>query len=712
MLLKRIIYTCLSLVLTLQASANELDSLIKVYNNTSNDSLKARAAFDVGNYLEMYDADRAIVWGDKALTHARSYGHPMFEVLTLNYISSYSFTKGDYHQQIKLLFDALKLAEQYGFKEIQGKIMSNIGSGYMRLEDYEEGFKWLEKGLEIKRQYSSGESLAFSLAGMGTFYYESNNIDQAIVYFKQALELREKNNNVEHQAVLMGNLAECYIGLEKFNEGQQLLKRAIKLNRESDNFYGLCNNYHALSWLFEEANELSLALHYGDSALALADSNGFVEMTYEIVNSLASMFAANGDHEKAFKYKDKAHLLWQELFQAEAAENLAELTTIYETDKVEAENNLLKKNAEIDELTIEQHESEIRSKRLIIIGAVLGLVLLSALLFLLVRWNREKQKANKLLALQKSEIEAKKNEVEIQRDIVSQKNKEILDSIQYAKRIQAAILPPEKTIKSYLPNSFILYKPKDIVAGDFYWMESVVDEKGNSGVLFAAADCTGHGVPGAMVSVVCNNGLNRSVREKKILDPAEVLNSTREIVVKEFEKSEDEVRDGMDIALCSLFYSKDNSYAKLRYAGANNPLWVMRQGKGFDIKPSDDGRIIITDYEATHVLHIKADKQPIGKFPNPLTYNTYEIQLEKGDMIYLFSDGYADQFGGIGNNFSSKSQHMTRGKKMKLGNFKKLLANISNKDLDHQKLRLEDAFREWKGDLEQIDDVCVIGVRI
>lgn len=648
----RIITICLSLILFSQVSANELDSLIKVYNDAPNDSLKARAAFDVGNYLEMSDADRAIVWGDKALAHARAFGDPTFEVLTLNYVSSYYFTKGDIHEQLNLLFDALKQAEDYALEEMQGKIMSNIGSGYIRLEDYDEGFKWLEKGLEIKRKYSSAESLSYSLAGMGTFYYESYNIDQAIVYFKQALEIRKEHPNSEHEALLLGNLAECYFENDDFDAGEKLLREAMKINIASDNFYSTCNNYYALSWFYEDIKEYSKAIVMGDSALMIADSNGFVEMSYEIANSLSMIHFAAGNADDAYQYKTRAHDLWQELFQAEAAENLAELTTIYETDKVEAENNLLKKNAEIDELTIEQHESEIRSKRLIIIGAVLGLVLLSALLFLLVRWNREKQKANKLLALQKSEIEAKKNEVEIQRDIVSQKNKEILDSIQYAKRIQAAILPPEKTVKSYLPNSFILYKPKDIVAGDFYWMEPVVDEKGNSGVLFAAADCTGHGVPGAMVSVVCNSGLNRSVREKKILDPAEVLNSTREIVVKEFEKSEDEVRDGMDIALCALFYNNDKSRATLKYAGANNPLWIMRQGKGFNVNPTDDGKILVNEYESTHVLHIKADKQPIGKFPNPLTYNSHKIELEKGDIVYLFSDGYADQFGGIGNHIT------------------------------------------------------------
>jgi serine phosphatase RsbU (regulator of sigma subunit) len=229
-------------------------------------------------------------------------------------------------------------------------------------------------------------------------------------------------------------------------------------------------------------------------------------------------------------------------------------------------------------------------------------------------------------------------------------------------------LPPAKLVKEYLQESFILYKPKDVVAGDFYWMEHK-DGK----VLFAAADCTGHGVPGAMVSVVCNNGLNRSVREHGLTIPGEVLDKTREIVVQEFEKSEEDVKDGMDIALCSI------EGMKLQYAGAYNPLWIIRNGE---------------------VLETKANKQPIGKFEKPEPYTTHSFKLEKGDSIYIFSDGYVDQFGG------------EKEKKFKAKAFRELLLSIQDKAMEVQKKSIDEAFKTWKGDLEQIDDVCVIGVRV
>ncbi|MEZ4938539.1 MAG: SpoIIE family protein phosphatase, partial [Crocinitomicaceae bacterium] len=258
-------------------------------------------------------------------------------------------------------------------------------------------------------------------------------------------------------------------------------------------------------------------------------------------------------------------------------------------------------------------------------------------------------------------------------------NKEIIDSISYSKRIQSTILPPRKLVKSYLYDSFILYKPKDIVAGDFYWL----DHKENK-TLFAVCDCTGHGVPGAMVSVICNNGLNRSVRDHGLTDPGLILDKTRAIVVQEFEKSEEDVKDGMDIALVTLEEqksAKEEMTVKLQYAGANNPLWVIRKG-----------------YE--HVEEIKANKQPIGKFEHPLPYQTHELMLKKGDTLYIFSDGYADQFGG------------EKEKKFKTPNLKKLLLSIQGMPMNEQETYINNVFEKWKGNLEQIDDVCMVGIRI
>jgi serine phosphatase RsbU (regulator of sigma subunit) len=266
-------------------------------------------------------------------------------------------------------------------------------------------------------------------------------------------------------------------------------------------------------------------------------------------------------------------------------------------------------------------------------------------------------------------------------ELLKVSNDEIKASISYAKRIQEAILPSMSSIKTNLPQSFIYYKPKDIVAGDFYWMHLLPQPNGwdvdGDTVLFAAADCTGHGVPGAMVSVVCHNALNQTVKEFGITQPCLILDKTKELVIEAFAESEENVKDGMDISLCSL----NTKTLKLEHSGANNPLWVIREN-------------------ATEIEVIKGCKQPIGNFEHGKSFMNHELQLKKGDTIYIFTDGYVDQFGG------------EKGKKLKSKAFKTLLLSTVKKPIDEQKELLHNFFENWKGDLEQIDDVCVIGVRI
>src|SRR6202008_2805042 len=263
-----------------------------------------------------------------------------------------------------------------------------------------------------------------------------------------------------------------------------------------------------------------------------------------------------------------------------------------------------------------------------------------------------------------------------------EKNHEILDSITYAKRLQNAILPPLNTIKHYLPESFVLYKPKDIVAGDFYWMEVLAD---NELVLIAAADCTGHGVPGALVSVVCSNALNRSVKEFGLTDPGEILDKTRELVLEALSKRGEAIKDGMDISLLSVQKTSiQNSEQKVmvKWAGANNPLWYLQALSPDTLK------------------EIRADKQPIGKSDEQKPFTTHVLDLTKGDTLYLFTDGYADQFGG------------PKGKKFKYKQFEDLLVLTQKLPLNEQFAAISKSLSDWKADLEQVDDICVIGIRL
>ncbi len=263
------------------------------------------------------------------------------------------------------------------------------------------------------------------------------------------------------------------------------------------------------------------------------------------------------------------------------------------------------------------------------------------------------------------------NKLKRSHDIIEEKNIEIIQSINYALRIQRAILPSNDFFTKHLNNSFILYQPKDIVAGDFYWMETTQNL-----ILFAACDCTGHGVPGAMVSVVCHNALNRAVREFKKIQPAEILDQTGEIVVDYFAQSEDDIKDGMDVSLCAY----NPTTRKLQWAGANNPLWLIKNGE---------------------LVEIKADKQPIGKTEECKPFTNHEFLLNEGDTIYLFTDGYADQFGGP-----------TGQKKLTRKRFKELLLKIHHQPIQEQKSSLDLFINNYRMEVEQVDDILVIAVKV
>jgi serine phosphatase RsbU (regulator of sigma subunit) len=265
-----------------------------------------------------------------------------------------------------------------------------------------------------------------------------------------------------------------------------------------------------------------------------------------------------------------------------------------------------------------------------------------------------------------AEVEAQKKEIEVLL-------KHITDSIVYAKRIQEAILPPQSYVKSLLPNSFVLFKPKDIVSGDFYWMEEKDDT-----VIFAAVDCTGHGVPGAFMTIIGYNGLNHAFNESKETSPASILNSLNEVISTTLRQDKgSNIKDGMDAAMC-MINPKTN---ELQFAGAFNPLFLIREGV---------------------VQEIKGNKLPIGAFigEERQKFTNHKFQLEKGDTIYIFSDGYADQFGG------------PKGKKFMYKQFRDLLLEINGKSMDDQKKILNETIESWRGEHEQVDDILVIGLKI
>ena len=272
------------------------------------------------------------------------------------------------------------------------------------------------------------------------------------------------------------------------------------------------------------------------------------------------------------------------------------------------------------------------------------------------------------------EVVKQRDEIEKQRGKLQELYKDVTDSIVYAKRLQNTILPSPEKVRSICPDSMVLYKPKDIVSGDFYWFEEM-----NNKSLFAVVDCTGHGVPGAFMSILGSNGLNSALGEAKLDKPSEILDHLNKSIYESLHKNgetEDEVRDGMDVAICSIDYST----LTLEYSGANNALYIIR-----------DNEFIIT----------KADKRAIGSFqPGTANYTNHTIPLKQGDMVYIFSDGYPDQFGG------------PRGRKLMYNNFREYLLLAKSQPIDSQAEFLNQKLVNWQGQMDQVDDILLIGLKI
>jgi ABC-type amino acid transport substrate-binding protein len=354
------------------------------------------------------------------------------------------------------------------------------------------------------------------------------------------------------------------------------------------------------------------------------------------------------------------------------------------------------KNKIIQNWTSVKYEHGVNMKKIWTITAITTLIVL-AIFGSFIYWNRKLKKQIKLRQLAEKKLQLSLNEISEQKDIIEHKNNEVTASITYAQRVQNAILPPFDYIFNVLNEAFVLFLPKDIVSGDFYYLETKDDGKK---VFFSVSDCTGHGVPGAMVSMICYDTLHEAVMEQNFNQPSEILDFAKQSLISRFERSGKQIRDGMDTSFC--FLNKSNLV--LEWAGAYNQLWIIRDNKHI----ADSETITVSNSKAKiynykthhHLIEVKADRQPVGKYEKSKPFTNHQIQLLKGDTIYISSDGYYDQFGG------------EDGRKMKTKTMRQLLVDLQPYSMIEQQIRLKEFYFNWKGNYDQIDDVCVFGVRV
>lgn len=574
---------------------------------------------------------------------------------SLNNLSTIYFNQGDISKAIVLCHESLKIREKIGDKDRMATSLNNLGFLYHNQGDSIESMRFYLKSLKIHEETSNKNGVATSLNNIGSIYEEKKQYDRALFFYNQSLNIRKETGDKDGTTYSLVNIGKIYQRKRELKKALEFYRKALEINKEIGNKKNISSCLNSIGEILFKQNKVYQAEKNAQESLIIAQEIGFPKNIQSAANLLSAIYEKQNKGLQALAMHKLFISMKDSLNNKETQKALIQQQTKYEYEKQKEIDDVQRDKS----IAIEQEKKE--KQKVLTIAAAIGLILVT--IFLIFVFNRLT-----ITRKQKLIIEKQKETVEIAHQKLGKKNQEILDSITYAKRIQSAILPPDKIVDRYLPESFILYLPKDIVAGDFYWIQHHNDK-----VLFAAADCTGHGVPGAMVSVVCNNALNRSVREYRLTEPGSILDKTREIVIQEFEKSDKNVQDGMDIAICCL---EKNT---LKYAGAHNPLWVIRNGE---------------------IIEIKANKEPIGQYIRQTPYTTHALELLKGDTIYIFSDGYVDQFGG------------ENGKKYKAKAFRALLRSIQDQSMKDQKRIINDTFNAWKGELEQIDDVCVIGVRI
>lgn len=631
-------------------------------NNPNHEEKYNLLSFYAGSYNnEAYamqakgDTDGAIEKYTEALLIQQANGEMEGLSICLNNMGQVYELKGEIQTALDHYNKARIIQETNGLKAGLSITLNNIGITYKKQGDYDKALSFYNQSLSIRKELNNEHGIANSLSNIGALHGSKNDNETALIYFQQSLEIRRKINDKSGISNSLNNMAGIYADLEEYETALELFNEALTIRTEMGLKNSISESLIDIAKIYAEQGYMNAAKERAEKAMSIAEELGHPERLEESALLLSTIYEKEGRGQKALDMF-KLHVLMSDSIQNEVIKK----ATIEQDAKFEYEKQKVVDDIEHEkELLYEQEEQQ--KQQIIIWAAGIGLFLFAG--FLIFVFNRLQ-----ITRKQKNEIDQQKNEIEHAHEALGEKNQEILDSINYALRIQKAILPPDSEINKALPNSFVFYKPKDIVAGDFYWLE-----KNQNKVLFAAADCTGHGVPGAMVSVICNNALNRSVREFGLTEPGKILDQTRKIVIEEFEKSADEVKDGMDIALCML------DGFELQYSGANNPLWILRAGE---------------------ILETKANKQPIGKFDKIVPYQTHQMTLQPGDLLYIFSDGFADQFGG------------PKGKKFKSENFKRLLIKIKDLSIKKQQVEIESAFNNWKGDLEQLDDICVIGVKL
>ena len=645
---------------------------IKLYIQFNNKEGLASAFNNIGNILRIKgEIQNALNYYDSSLFLRKELKRYADIAQCYNNIGFIYMDQGFNEKALKEYYNAYHILDSIDHKFGAAYVINNIAYVYKELGENTQAIDNFKKGLSIREELGDKKGVLQSQNNIASIYEVQQKYDSAQILYESSLDIAKEIGDLSSIAYTYNSIGNLYFKKGIYGVAYENFQKAQNYFEQHNDKKGLSHIYSDLAKINMEKKQFSNSEKYALKSYRIASSLEYKSEISDAALLLSEIYEKLNNHKLSLKYYKVYKANQDSIFNEKSRKASLKTQIEFEFDKKALE---MKKEHEketiISDKKIAVEKEKQKRQFTILIVVIIASILVFILLIVIYKRLRLTKQQKLIIEEQKEEVEAQRDEIESQKNMVEDAHQEIKDSIIYAKRIQNAILPTDDLIKKSLPESFVLYLPKDVVAGDFYWLQQI-----NDIVLFAAADCTGHGVPGAMVSVVCNNAINRAVREFNLTEPAKILDKTREIVLDELSKSNQHVKDGMDIALCSL----NGNF--MQFSGAYNPLWIIRNNQ---------------------ILETKADKQPIGKFERAKPFTNHNLELEKGDIIYIFSDGYVDQFGG------------EKDKKFGSKQFKEILISIHQKPMNEQKEILTSTLQSWikQANSEPLDDVCIFAVRI
>jgi len=674
---------CLSLFRS-AAQKNDLHPTHSLLSKS--DSILLDSLYNLSYDLSFYDSDSALTLIEEYLNISKKNNNYQIEggLVTKGYIH---IKLGNHKTALDCFFQVLKLGEDNNDSLLISEAYNDIAVVYGESEKYLKSLSYYEKSLEISRSLNDLFNISQTLNNYGLIFLYLNNYDKAYEVFKEALVLKEQFLKEETDpdkkyyleidiAMLESNLGLVYLNRKQFQKAIDITNKAAFIYKKLGIDFYLIQSYTTLAQLYLLTDEVLLAKKYGELSLELLGDEQFIEIKANSLGVLSKVYEKLNKNEIALTYKENEQVLNDSFLRQENKTAVEEAEIKYEYDKKSFSDSLINlQKQRVFDASLEVKNAELKSQNRITNGIIFILFLI--VVFSIILWLRfqKNQQEKDLIKEQKNIMDEAYLELEENKIEIEKKNKEIVDSIYYARYIQRALYPDEDHMKDFFEDYVIFNLPKDIVGGDFHWFKSFGDK-----AIAIAADCTGHGVPGGFITVLGNLFIESSTGDHP-KSPDEILsdiNNELVTVLKQHEK--DAIQDGMDLAICLI----DKKTRKITFSGSRNGVYVVNK-KG-DLK------------------EIKGDYTPVGGFYskkekiNNRTYQTHEIKLKKDEWVFMYSDGYYDQFGGDRN----KSLGSTR--------FKDVLVDaVKNKKL--QTSDFKNHFFNWMGENEQLDDVLLMGFR-